>query len=191
MLVSLAGAVQCRTSHMYKRNEHKQEPLEKLSLEFDAIFKEVTIFLKPYTMRNIHSCLSQHGGRQRRFRFDTSIVSICVPPTSVGLTRRTAHAQQQLVNTCGIMPKQRSSRGSAPRHAALADQIIQDGAVRVTNRSKKRGQGDEDSQDESYVDEKLSRKILEQARLQQEELEAEHGPGRQVAKQKTTVLGMA
>lgn len=89
------------------------------------------------------------------------------------------------------MPKQRSSRGSAPRHVALADQIIQDGAVRVTNRGKKRGQGVEDSQDESYVDEKLSRKILEQARLQQEELEAEHGPGRQVAKQKTTVLGMA
>ncbi|XP_073472041.1 bystin [Aquarana catesbeiana] len=86
------------------------------------------------------------------------------------------------------MPKQRSSRGSAPRHVALADQIIQDGAVRVTNRGKKRGQGVEDSQDESYVDEKLSRKILEQARLQQEELEAEHGPGRQVAKQKTTVL---
>ncbi|CAI9576540.1 unnamed protein product [Staurois parvus] len=86
------------------------------------------------------------------------------------------------------MPKQRSSRGSAPRHVALADQILQDGAVRVTNRSKKRGQGDEDLQEESYVDEKLSRKILEQARLQQEELEAEHGPGSQVTKQKTTVL---
>lgn len=39
------------------------------------------------------------------------------------------------------------------------------------------------------MDEKLSRKILEQARLQQEELEAEHGPGSQVTKEKTTVLG--
>ncbi|XP_018432291.1 PREDICTED: bystin isoform X4 [Nanorana parkeri] len=74
------------------------------------------------------------------------------------------------------MPKHRSSRGSAPRHVGLADQILQDGSVRTTNRTKKRGQEAEDSRDENYVDEKLSRKILEQARLQQEELEAEHGP---------------
>ncbi|XP_072280193.1 bystin [Pyxicephalus adspersus] len=86
------------------------------------------------------------------------------------------------------MPKQRSSRGSAPRHVALADQILQDGAVRPTNRIKKRGQEAEDLQDDSYVDEKLSRKILEQARLQQEELEAEHGPGSHVTRQKTTIL---
>ncbi|XP_018432288.1 PREDICTED: bystin isoform X1 [Nanorana parkeri] len=87
------------------------------------------------------------------------------------------------------MPKHRSSRGSAPRHVGLADQILQDGSVRTTNRTKKRGQEAEDSRDENYVDEKLSRKILEQARLQQEELEAEHGPCGQVTKEKTTVLG--
>ncbi|XP_056413768.1 bystin [Hyla sarda] len=86
------------------------------------------------------------------------------------------------------MPKQRSSRGSAPRHVALAEQILQDGAVRSTTRGKRRGQGAEESQDDSYVDEKLSRKILEQARIQQEELEAEHGAGSLAPKQKTTVL---
>lgn len=88
------------------------------------------------------------------------------------------------------MPKQRSSRGSAPRHEALADQILQDGTVRLPNRSKRRGREAEEEHDDTYVDEKLSRKILQQARLQQEELEAEHGPGSQAPKQKITVLGM-
>ncbi|XP_075709702.1 bystin [Rhinoderma darwinii] len=86
------------------------------------------------------------------------------------------------------MPKHRSSRGSAPRHVALAEQIMQDGSVRPTNRDKRRGQDSGDSQDDGYVDEKLSRRILEQARIQQEELEAEHGAGILSPKQKTTVL---
>ncbi|KAM9321509.1 bystin [Gastrophryne carolinensis] len=85
------------------------------------------------------------------------------------------------------MPKQRGSRGPAPRHVSLADQILQDGAVKGPGRSKRRGR--EDREEDSYVDEKLSRKILEQARLQQEELEAEHGPGSQASKSKTTALG--
>ncbi|XP_069802105.1 bystin [Dendropsophus ebraccatus] len=86
------------------------------------------------------------------------------------------------------MPKQRSSRGSASRHVALAEQILQDGAVRPTVRGKRRGQGPEEAEEDRYVDEKLSRRILEQARIQQEELETEHGAGSLVPKQKTTVL---
>ncbi|XP_073398607.1 bystin [Dendrobates tinctorius] len=86
------------------------------------------------------------------------------------------------------MPKQRSSRGSGPRHAALADQILQEGSVRPSTRAKRRGQGAEKAQDDDYVDEKLSRRILEQARIQQEELEAEHGAGTVPPRERTTVL---
>lgn len=86
------------------------------------------------------------------------------------------------------MPKQRNSRGSAPRHVALTEQILQDGSVRPTNRGKRRGQEADETQDDGYVDEKLSRRILEQARIQQEELEAEHGAGSLAPKQQTTVL---
>ncbi|XP_077151419.1 bystin isoform X2 [Ranitomeya variabilis] len=86
------------------------------------------------------------------------------------------------------MPKQRSSRGSGPRHAALADQILQEGSVRPPTRVKRRGQGAEKAQDDDYVDEKLSRRILEQARIQQEELEAEHGAGTLPPRERMTVL---
>ncbi|CAJ0936013.1 unnamed protein product [Ranitomeya imitator] len=86
------------------------------------------------------------------------------------------------------MPKQRSSRGAGPRHAALADQILQEGSVRPPTRVKRRGQGAEKAQDDDYVDEKLSRKILEQARIQQEELEAEHGAGTLPPRERMTVL---
>lgn len=86
------------------------------------------------------------------------------------------------------MPKQRSSRGSASRHVALAEQILQDGSVRPTTRGKRRGQEAVESRYDGYVDEKLSRRILEQARIQQEELEAEHGAGSLAPKQQTTLL---
>ncbi|XP_044144228.1 bystin [Bufo gargarizans] len=86
------------------------------------------------------------------------------------------------------MPKQRSSRNATARHVALTEQILQDGSVRPTTRVKRRGQGPDESQDDGYVDEKLSRRILEQARIQQEELEAEHGAGSLAPKPKTTVL---
>ncbi|XP_053310242.1 bystin [Spea bombifrons] len=86
------------------------------------------------------------------------------------------------------MPKRRCSRGSASRHAPLADQILQEGTVKPTFRGKRRGQAAGGAEDDSYVDEKLSRRILEQARLQQEELEAEYGPGHVAPKEKTSVL---
>eukprot|EP00061_Rhincodon_typus_P015696 g43511.t1 len=86
------------------------------------------------------------------------------------------------------MPKAKAAKGrlKESRGLALADQILQEDAVKPISRIKKRGRGDE--ADDEYVDEKLSRKILEQARIQQEELEAEHGVGKKKRPQ-TTVLG--
>lgn len=55
----------------------------------------------------------------------------------------------------------------------LADEILDKDAIRSSQRGEKvRTRMDED---EDYVDKRTSRKILEQARAQQEELEEEHG----------------
>ncbi|XP_038051579.1 bystin-like [Patiria miniata] len=71
------------------------------------------------------------------------------------------------------------------RSSALSEQILENKDVRSKGRAKERQRQDED---ETYVDERLSRKILEQARLQQEELETEHGTSRS-EKRPTTSLG--
>ncbi|XP_038235399.1 bystin [Dermochelys coriacea] len=88
------------------------------------------------------------------------------------------------------MPKARRRRGAgeAARSVPLAEQIAQGDAARPSARAKRRGGG---GREERYVDEKLSRRILAQARLQQEELEAEHWPGGGPGprKEKTTLLG--
>uniref|UniRef100_A0A8C8SCM5 Bystin like n=1 Tax=Pelusios castaneus TaxID=367368 RepID=A0A8C8SCM5_9SAUR len=94
------------------------------------------------------------------------------------------------------MPKVKRQKGAgeAARSVSLAEQIIQGDSVRPSTRVKKRGRegphGAGEHEDQ-YVDEKLSRRILEQARIQQEELEAEHCPGKgtEPKKGKTTVLG--
>ncbi|XP_026791367.3 bystin isoform X1 [Pangasianodon hypophthalmus] len=63
---------------------------------------------------------------------------------------------------------------SVPVSVPLADQILQgEAALRSTHREKKRR--DEAQEEDEYVDEKLSRKILQQARIQQEELQGEYG----------------
>ncbi|CAI9739650.1 Hypothetical predicted protein [Octopus vulgaris] len=67
----------------------------------------------------------------------------------------------------------------------LADQILEDKSVRPPGRTKDK-QNRQDSDDE-FVDEKLSRKILEQARAQQEELEEEHGINKLQIKKKKKV----
>ncbi|KAG8451055.1 hypothetical protein GDO86_003369 [Hymenochirus boettgeri] len=88
------------------------------------------------------------------------------------------------------MPKQRSSRSVSSSLLPLADQIQQDGQVRPIYRGRRKVKDLEDSHgDDGYVDEKLSLKILEQARIQQEELEAEHGLESAAQKERTTVLG--
>ncbi|XP_064652486.1 bystin-like [Lineus longissimus] len=72
-----------------------------------------------------------------------------------------------------------SSRGGH-----LADQILEDKSVRVPGRTKGKQRRE---QDDDFVDEKLSRKILDQARRQQEELEDEHGVKKREKKSPKTV----
>lgn len=88
------------------------------------------------------------------------------------------------------MPKVKKSRGGGGEKSsgmvALADQILQGDMVRLPGRVKSRVKKDEDDE---YVDERLSRKILEQARIQQEELQTECGLAPEVKKKPATVLG--
>ncbi|XP_062975257.1 bystin [Elgaria multicarinata webbii] len=94
------------------------------------------------------------------------------------------------------MPKAKRARGSgAAANVPLAEQIAQGDSVKPVTRVKRRGKAGQHGggEEDEYVDEKLSRRILEQARIQQEELEAEHGAGRrdEPKAKKTTVLGPA
>uniref|UniRef100_A0A6B2F0W8 Bystin n=1 Tax=Bothriechis nigroviridis TaxID=88079 RepID=A0A6B2F0W8_BOTNI len=97
------------------------------------------------------------------------------------------------------MPKAKRPRGSSGETTTsvpLAEQIAQSDAVKPVTRVKRRGQagkrGGGGEEEDEYVDEKLSRRILRQARIQQDELEAEHGAGRShEPRKKTTVLGPA
>ncbi|XP_026881213.2 bystin [Electrophorus electricus] len=69
----------------------------------------------------------------------------------------------------------------------LAEQILQTDTVRAHGRLKTRDKKQEE--EDEYVDERLSRKILEQARIQQEELQIEFGQTPEVKKKPSTVLG--
>ncbi|KAK3087531.1 hypothetical protein FSP39_007140 [Pinctada imbricata] len=75
-------------------------------------------------------------------------------------------------------------------YSSLTEQILEDKTVRAPGRTKTRKRNEEDDE---YVDEKLSRKILEQARKQQEDLEDEHGLQRskKPGKKKAVSLGVA
>nr|XP_045011606.1 bystin isoform X4 [Jaculus jaculus] len=88
------------------------------------------------------------------------------------------------------MPKFKASRGagSQEKHAPLAEQILAGDAVRAGTREKRRGRG---AEEEEYVGPRLSRRILQQARQQQEELETEHGAGDRPARprERATRLG--
>lgn len=88
------------------------------------------------------------------------------------------------------MPKVKKSKGGGGERAAaigLADQILQADTVRPKGRVKTRDSRLED--DDTYVDERLSRKILQQARIQQEELQTEYGVSTEKKKTPVTVLG--
>ncbi|NXF12666.1 BYST protein, partial [Smithornis capensis] len=93
------------------------------------------------------------------------------------------------------MPKARRARGPGAVPALpLAEQILQDAAPRPRARGKRGGPGgageEDDGGGDGFVDARLSRRILEQARRQQEELEAEHGPGAPAApRQRSAALG--
>ncbi|XP_076857214.1 bystin [Brachyhypopomus gauderio] len=91
------------------------------------------------------------------------------------------------------MPKIKKSKGSggggdrAGGVVPLADQILQGDLVRAPGRLKTRDK--KQREEDEYVDERLSRKILEQARIQQEELQSEFGVTAEVVKRPSTVLG--
>ncbi|KAG9260728.1 bystin [Astyanax mexicanus] len=88
------------------------------------------------------------------------------------------------------MPKVKRDKGGGPDRAggsvALADQLLQSDTIRTNSRVKNRGRKQEE---EDYVNEKLSRRILEQARIQQEELQTEFGVTPEAKKKPSTVLG--
>lgn len=90
------------------------------------------------------------------------------------------------------MPKFKAAGGAAgqEKHAPLAEQILAGDAVRAGSRQKRRGRGTGEEEEE-YVGPKLTRRILQQARQQQDELEAEHGTGDKPAapRKRTTRLG--
>lgn len=69
------------------------------------------------------------------------------------------------------MPK--AARGAEPLH----EQILRAAAPRARQRRGREAEGDAEERDGGYVGPRLARRILREARRQQEELEAEHGPG--------------
>lgn len=89
------------------------------------------------------------------------------------------------------MPKVKKSKGGGggerSETVALADQILQADTVRARGRVKSRDSRAE--AEDKYVDERLSRKILQQARIQQEELQTEYGVAPEKKKSPVTVLG--
>ncbi|XP_037633598.1 bystin [Sebastes umbrosus] len=93
------------------------------------------------------------------------------------------------------MPKVKKSKGGGGGEPSgggavavpLAEQILQADTMRARGRVKSRDSRPEN--EDNYVDERLSRKILQQARIQQEELQTEYGLAPEKKKTPVTVLG--
>nr|XP_057910185.1 bystin isoform X1 [Doryrhamphus excisus] len=88
------------------------------------------------------------------------------------------------------MPKvKKNKRGVEKRGETdtLVDQILQADTIRAKDRVKSRD--DRIETEDTYVDERLSRKILQQARIQQEELQNEYSLAPEKKKAPVTVLG--
>uniref|UniRef100_A0A1A8DL07 Bystin-like n=1 Tax=Nothobranchius kadleci TaxID=1051664 RepID=A0A1A8DL07_NOTKA len=92
------------------------------------------------------------------------------------------------------MPKVKRAKGGGGGEKSggggavpLADQILQADTIRARGRVKNRDARVES--EDTYVDERLSRKILQQARIQQEELQTEYGLAPEQRKAPVTVLG--
>uniref|UniRef100_A0A8C2XNA1 Bystin-like n=1 Tax=Cyclopterus lumpus TaxID=8103 RepID=A0A8C2XNA1_CYCLU len=92
------------------------------------------------------------------------------------------------------MPKVKKSKGggggggeTSGGAMALADQILQADTMRARGRVKSKDSRAES--EDNYVDERLSRKILQQARIQQDELQTEYGLVPEKKKTPVTVLG--
>lgn len=86
------------------------------------------------------------------------------------------------------MPKvKKCGRGEKSESMPLADQILQADTVRNRGRVKSRDTRGE--AEDAYVDDRLSRRILQQARIQQEELQTEYGLAPEKKKAPVTFLG--
>ncbi len=77
----------------------------------------------------------------------------------------------------------------AKRHQWLAQQILEGDQLRARRRLPKEDKKVSEGGSEEYVEGSISRKILQQARLQQEELEEEFGIGSTKPSGGKTVLG--
>lgn len=76
-------------------------------------------------------------------------------------------------------------------HQSLTEQILDSGAPRMTRRTKLKQGKLEEEVEEEFVEGKLSHKILEQARLQQEELEEQFTMGASVTSTKKKKRGLS
>ncbi|XP_061688977.1 bystin [Syngnathoides biaculeatus] len=88
------------------------------------------------------------------------------------------------------MPKAKKSKGGGEKRGesdTLLDQMLQADTLRGKSRMKSRD--DRIESEDKYVDERLSRKILKQARIQQEELQCEYGLAPEKKKAPVTFLG--
>lgn len=88
------------------------------------------------------------------------------------------------------MPKVKKDKGGGEKSGGamtLAEQILQGDTIRARGRQKSRDTREEN--EDRYVDERLSRKILQQARIQQEELQTEYGVAPEKKKAPATSLG--
>ncbi|KAM9408643.1 bystin isoform 1-T1 [Pholidichthys leucotaenia] len=88
------------------------------------------------------------------------------------------------------MPKVKRSKGGGEKAGAavaLADQILE--ADTVTAKARVKSRDSRAEYEDKYVDERLSRKILKQAIIQQEELQTEYGLAPEKKKAPVTVLG--
>ncbi|XP_049589555.1 bystin [Syngnathus scovelli] len=76
------------------------------------------------------------------------------------------------------MPKVKKSKGGGDNRGqsdTLVDQMLQGDMVRGKDKSRVKLRDDRIESEDKYVNERLSRKILQQARIQQEELQSEYG----------------
>lgn len=132
------------------------------------------------------------SGNGRRHRTCCSID--CLPRCTALLVLRPYRKHSGFTSTyileTAVMPKVKRSKGGGgdrPAAMGLAEQILQADTVRAKGRVKTRDSRLEE--DDTYVDERLSRKILQQARIQQEELQTEYGVSTEKKKTPVTVLG--
>lgn len=136
-------------------------------------------------------CVTSSGnGRRRRTCCSVDCLPRCIILPVLRPHRKHRGFTGVYLFEVAVMPKVKRSKGGGgerPAAMGLAEQILQADTVRAKGRVKTRDNRLEE--DDTYVDERLSRKILQQARIQQEELQTEYGLSTEKKKTPVTVLG--